>query len=103
MQEQFWYKFGMYSAVTLRVFLYALAIFGIVYQSWNREIPYGPLAFLFAFLAWSRTVGVYEGTLLLVKNMKAPVVNQNLNFDSKDLEDAVNAVMFKNMYGGSPN
>lgn len=103
MSRDFWYKFGFFSAMALRLMMVLLALYGIVTEIWNRQIPYLPLTFLFVFLIWTKTLGIFEGVAYLINTQKAPVTNNNYNFDSKDLEGAVNAIFYKNMYGGGPN
>lgn len=103
MAEKFWFRAGYWSAVAFRVIMIAIALYGVVHQVMDHEVPYAPLALLFAFLAWMRILGAYEGIVMILQNMKTPVVNNSYNFTSEELENAVNAIMFKNMYTGGPN
>lgn len=96
MQENFWYKFGYYTAVTLKYLVYVAIIAGIVWQLWNREVPFESITLMLTYIIFRRVLEIYEGLIYVINNQRSQV-------NASDIEKMVNMINFRNRYGTGPN
>jgi acyl-CoA reductase-like NAD-dependent aldehyde dehydrogenase len=89
---------GYYSVRLIEWVLYASVVIGIVMSVMAWQFPFLPLALAFS-------MGAYRNTLLIASRFQQPVTTNNITatIDTEELEKAVNAVIWKNIYLGGPN
>ena len=97
MKNNFWYRVGSFFGLLLRATVYGVGVYGIVTSIWNREIPYLPVILLLTFSAWSKTLAIYEGVAIIIRNFQP---RQPSQAQSDKIATLIN---FQNKYGGSPN
>jgi len=94
----FFYKLGYYSVHVANALAYAVGTAGVIYYIYNKELPFLPFIFLMVYSIWKKTFIIYQ-------NSQVDNVNNIINatIDTNQLEDAINAINYKNMYLGGPN
>ena len=92
------YNVGVILAITFRVIVYGLCVYGFVVSLINHEIPWWTLILFFTFSSWLRMIGINA----IIRNLStrpAPIATVN----PQEIEALVNVYTFRNMFMGGPN
>jgi hypothetical protein len=94
---KFWYYLGLICGGLFRGLIFALVVFGFVWNVWHRELPFLPVILFLTYQIWVKIYVVYEAVIYLAQNPPKDTLNPT------EIEKLINLINFKNLNGGGPN